>query len=131
MNILDPEFLAFFKCSQQHSLGYMIIGGFAVNYYGYIQNTADLDVWIAPTNENKLAFINTLLCMGYAQNEIDPLYNEDFSLPFKAVIGGIDVLTYLHPVISYNYAEKDKIESKVDEQVIMNIVPFDFLKDIN
>jgi len=31
----------------------MLIGGYAVNYYGYNRNTDDMDVWLAPTNENK------------------------------------------------------------------------------
>ena len=38
---------------------------------GYSRNTGDLDIWIAPTNENKLVFIQTLLCMNYSESEID------------------------------------------------------------
>ena len=51
MNILNPEFLLFLKCAQQNDLPYLVIGGYAVNYYGYNRNTDDMDIWIAPTNE--------------------------------------------------------------------------------
>ena len=51
MDILNDEFLLFLKCAQQSELRYLLIGGYAVNYYGYSRNTDDMDVWLAPTNE--------------------------------------------------------------------------------
>lgn len=67
MDVLNKEFLLFLRCAQQNHLHYLIIGGYAVNYYGYIRNTDDLDIWLAPTNENKESFKKTLRCMGYAE----------------------------------------------------------------
>jgi len=32
---------------------FLIIGGYAVNYYGYNRTTGDLDIWIKPDNFNK------------------------------------------------------------------------------
>ena len=87
MDLLHPEFVSFLSCAKKNSLRYLLIGGYAVNYYGYNRNTHDLDVWIAPTIENRNAFINTLLCMDYSEDEVLPLYNEDFTIPFKADIG--------------------------------------------
>ena len=86
MDILNHEFLLFLKCAQQNSLRYMVIGGYAVNYYGYNRNTDDMDIWIAPTNENKNAFMNTLLCMNYSEQEVSPLHKEDFTKGFMGVI---------------------------------------------
>jgi len=56
MDVLNKEFRLFLQCAQQTRLRYLLIGGYAVNYYGYIRNTDDLDIWLAPTNENKEAF---------------------------------------------------------------------------
>lgn len=50
----------------------MIIGG-----YGFNRNTGDLDIWLAPINENKSFFIQTLLCMDYSESDIAPLYERD------------------------------------------------------
>jgi hypothetical protein len=134
MDILNDEFLLFLKCAQQNNLSYMLIGGYAVNYYGYNRNTDDMDVWIAPTNENKLLFINTLLCMKYSEREVAPLYNEDFTQPFIGNFGSegsdIDVLTVVHHSISYSEAEKNKNIFEILPGIFMNLVPYDFLKDM-
>lgn len=79
MDIEHPEFITFLKCADQNELRYMCIGGYAVNYHGYHPTTEDMDIWIAPTNDNKKLFLNTLLCMGYAQPEIKFIRAEDFT----------------------------------------------------
>lgn len=112
----------------------MLIGGYAVNYYGYNRNTNDMDVWIAPTNENKLLFINTLLCMKYSEREVDPLFQEDFTQSFVGSFGSegrdIDVLTIVHHSISYIEAEKNKNIFEILPGLFMNLVPYEFLKDM-
>lgn len=30
----------------KHGVDFMLIGGYAVNFYGYSRTTADMDVWI-------------------------------------------------------------------------------------
>ena len=72
---------------QAKSIEIYVIGGYAVNYYGYHSNTEDLDIWIAPTNENKEYFYEYTSCMNYSEEEVTPLYKEDFTHPFKATIG--------------------------------------------
>jgi hypothetical protein len=133
MDILHPEFVLFLTCAAKNNLRYLLIGGYAVNYYGHNRNTNDLDVWLAPTNENKLAFINTLLCMKYSETEVLPLYNEDFTKPFKADIGSpsadIDILTFVHPKISFDDAEKNKEVFSIDN-INMQFVPYNFLKEM-
>lgn len=112
----------------------MLIGGYAVNYYGYNRNTDDMDVWLAPTNDNKQAFINTLLCMNYSENEVALLHNEDFTRYFIGNIGSgdgrIDVLTIVHHALSYDEAEKNKSIFEIQPGITMQFVPYDFLKDI-
>ena len=118
MDLLHPEFVLFLTCAKKTNLRYMVIGGYAVNYYGYNRNTPDLDVWLAPTIKNREAFINTLLCMDYSENELLEFYNEDFTLPFKAHIGSagadIDILTVVHHSLSFDEAEKDKVIFEVE-----------------
>lgn len=131
MDILNEEFLLFLKCAWQNSLRYMLIGGYAVNYYGYNRNTNDLDVWIAPTIENKAKFIDTLLCMKYSEREVAPLKDEDFTQPFIGHFGtpgnDIDVLKVVHHSLSYDEAEKNKEVFEIETGTMMNIVPYHFL----
>ena len=108
----------------------MIIGGYAVNYYGFNRNTGDLDIWLAPTNENKSVFIQTLLCMNYSESDIAPLDNKDFTQPFFTTTGGnfaIDFLTVVHFSLSYDEAESKKEIYEVMPGIFINITPYDFL----
>ena len=51
-----------------HSNGvkYLLIGGYAVNYYGYARSTGDMDIWVdrSPANAEKLAA--ALRALGFA-----------------------------------------------------------------
>ena len=134
MDLLSKEFAWFFTCAQKNSLRYLLIGGYAVNYYGYSRHTADMDIWLAPTNANKISFINTLLCMNYIESETEPLLQEDFTTYFKGTIGSesdkMDVLTMVHHNLSFDEAEKHKSIFEIETGVSINIVPYNFLKEM-
>ncbi len=131
MDLENPEYLLFFKCANNCQLDYLIIGGYAVNYYGYNRNTHDLDIWILPSNENKIKFINTLQCMGYSQQETNPLLEEDFTKPFVGTIGGgdsaLDFLTIIHHTIIFEEAQKSRLQVSLKNEVDIYFVPYNFL----
>jgi len=37
---------------QTHRVEYVLVGGFAVNYYGYVRTTQDIDFLVFPSPEN-------------------------------------------------------------------------------
>ncbi len=131
MDLLHPEFVSFIKCANKNNLRYLLVGGYAVNFHGYNRNTQDLDVWIAPTAENKKAFIDTMLCMNYSQSEVMIFAYEDFSEPFKADIGtavaDIDIMTYVHHLINFDEAENEKEIFFIDEHTSLNFISYKFL----
>ncbi len=133
MDIEHPEFLNFLSCAQKNELRYMCIGGYAVNYYGFHRATEDLDIWIAPTNENKACFFNTLACMGYAQSEFEEIKNEDFTTHFMCTLGArpnvIDILTVIHHAINFDEAEKKMVIHKLDSNLNLKLASYDILKD--
>jgi hypothetical protein len=49
---LTPEFREFLVCLNRAGVEYLLVGGFAVNHYGYHRSTEDIDFWIAVTNAN-------------------------------------------------------------------------------
>lgn len=55
--LLPPDFKEFLKLLNSNKVEYLVVGGYAVNYYGYPRATADLDIWIAidPANARRLA----------------------------------------------------------------------------
>lgn len=134
MDIENKEFLLFLKCAQENKLRYLCIGGYAVNYYGFHRVTDDMDIWIAPTNENKTCFLNTLRCMQYSESEIELIKEEDFSTYFMCSLGSrphvIDIITIIHKNIDFVEAEKNVTVHNMENNLQLKLVPYDFLKDI-
>jgi len=93
-----------------------------------------MDIWLAPDNINRDAFINTLLCMNYSENEVAPLREEDFTIPFVGTIGAaesaIDVLTFVHHSISYAEAEQNKNAFEIQPGLMLHVVPYIILKEM-
>jgi predicted nucleotidyltransferase len=49
---LTPEFREFLECLNHAGVEYLLVGGYAVNHYGYHRFTEDIDFWIAVSDEN-------------------------------------------------------------------------------
>ena len=134
MDIENKEFLSFLKCAGKNNLRYLCIGGYAVNYYGFHRATDDMDIWIAPTTQNKKHFLDVLSCMGYSNSEVDAIREEDFTTYFMCTLGErphvIDVLTIVHKNISFDEAEAKSINHSIAPDIELKMVPYDFLKDI-
>ena len=53
---LPRDFKEFLKLLDKHGVEYLLIGGYAVSYYGYPRPTSDMDIWIAmhPDNASRI-----------------------------------------------------------------------------
>jgi hypothetical protein len=49
---LHPDFKDFLRLLNSHKIEYLVVGGYAVGYYGYPRATGDMDVWIAVSETN-------------------------------------------------------------------------------
>ena len=49
---LSDDFRDFLKCLNDAGVEYLLVGGHAVAYHGYVRPTRDMDVWIAVSPEN-------------------------------------------------------------------------------
>ena len=133
-DIGDEQFLIFLAAMQKRQVRYMLIGGMAVNFHGYIRTTQDMDIWLAPTNENRDLFFEVLLDIGYTEEEITIYRDEDFTTFFKCSIGdvssSIDCLTFVHPNINFDEAENAMIKHELGNGVVLNVVNYDFLRNM-
>lgn len=43
---LPPDFKEFLRLLNEHRVEYLVVGGYAVGYYGYPRATVDMDIWI-------------------------------------------------------------------------------------
>lgn len=53
MDILDDEILELWKALEKKKVLYLMVGGFAINLNGFNRFTADIDIWIKDTKENR------------------------------------------------------------------------------
>ena len=85
------------KLFSKHDVSYALVGGFAVNYYGYIRTTQDMDILIFPSKKNASKVMSALSDFGFGKAGIE---KEIFEEPGNAVHLGvepnrIDLLTHL------------------------------------
>lgn len=61
---LPPDFKEFLKLLNLNGVEYLLIGGYAVGYYGYPRATADMDIWIHVATENAERIMKALATFG-------------------------------------------------------------------
>ena len=68
---LHPDFREFLKLLNAVRVEYLLIGGYAVGYYGYARTTLDMDIWIAlkPGNANKM--MRVMSRFGFPAGSVD------------------------------------------------------------
>lgn len=87
MNIFFPEHRLVLQSLQEHSVDFVLIGGFAVNYYGYNRVTGDMDLWLKPDNANKDRLLSALSRLGFDDEGISVIRSWDFNMPQRFYIG--------------------------------------------
>ncbi len=69
---LPQDFKEFLKLLKEHNVRYLLIGGYAVGFYGYPHATADMDIWIAIHPENANRIVTVLKEFGFDVPELSP-----------------------------------------------------------
>ncbi|MBS1622212.1 MAG: hypothetical protein JSS80_11315 [Bacteroidetes bacterium] len=87
MNIFYQEHRIILKTLLEHRVDFILIGGYAVNYYGYNRVTGDMDIWLAPDNDNKEMLLKALASLGFDEDGINTIRSWDFTKPQKFHIG--------------------------------------------
>lgn len=117
MNILLEEHLKILSCLLKHEVDFMLIGGYAVIYYGYKRTTGDMDLWLKPSNENKRKLCDALTEAGFETEDIIHLESLDFEQTLVFSLGTepqkIDFLTRIS-LVDYETANQNKIVGNVD-----------------
>ena len=65
MSLLPPDFSEFLRLLNSHDVRYLLVGGYAVGYYGYPRATADMDIWVETRPENVAKVIAALADFGF------------------------------------------------------------------
>ncbi len=66
---LPSDFREFLRLLNSHSVEYLLIGGYAVGYYGYPRATGDMDLWVSATAENARKVLAVMEDFGFSGQE--------------------------------------------------------------
>jgi predicted nucleotidyltransferase len=74
--MVKPRFPAdlreFLKLLNSARVEYLLIGGYAVGYYGYPRATGDLDIWVAISDKNARKLVRVLKDFGFDVPNLSP-----------------------------------------------------------
>jgi predicted nucleotidyltransferase len=77
VEFLNPEYKEFIQLLNKHQVEYFLLGGYAVNFYGYRRATQDVDFMIRATNENGKKLLDAIEEFGYNTEEYSKENFED------------------------------------------------------
>src|SRR4051794_15556005 len=69
---LPPDFKDFLQLLNSEGVEYLLVGGYAVGFYGYPRATGDLDVWIAASDTNAGKVVEVLRRFGFSATTVKP-----------------------------------------------------------
>lgn len=125
--IFTSDMLELIEIFERLGVEYVLVGGFAVNYYGYVRTTQDVDILLYPSPENAGKVMEALAEFGFGQAGIPP---ECFTREGTAVHLGeepnrIDLLTHLKGVSNETvFANLERVEY---QGVSLKLISFDDL----
>jgi hypothetical protein len=59
------DFAEFVTLLEKHKVEYLVIGGYAVGFWGHVRFTGDLDIWLKPTAENAFKILSAIRDFGF------------------------------------------------------------------
>jgi len=87
MNIFFDQHLKILHSLIRYKVRFILIGGYAVNFHGYIRATGDMDLWLEPSKDNQKHFVAMLKAEGFSEDSIRSVAALDFSQPSAFHIG--------------------------------------------
>ncbi len=86
---LPSDFKEFLRLLISHQVEFLLIGGHAVGYYGYVRATADMDIWVRSDAGNASRIVSAIRDFGFSQRELN---EELFLQPSRIVRMGVPPL---------------------------------------
>lgn len=62
---IPNDFKEFLRLLQEHEVAHLLVGGYAVGYYGHPRATGDMDIWVKPHPDNAPRIVAALKDFGF------------------------------------------------------------------
>jgi uncharacterized protein (DUF1919 family) len=92
----DKQINEFIELATQENVRMLLVGGGAVNFYGYQRHSADVDFWIEVTDENLQKLITVFQKMDYSIQQFPKEVkeqNQNISIKFSPVGLNLELIT--------------------------------------
>ena len=119
MEKLNKNFADFLRLLTEKKVKYLVIGGYAVAFHGFVRATGDLDVFVEISDENAEKLVSTFSDFGFA----DPALTKELFLEKGKIVRigvppiRIEILNDISGVC-FSDCYKDRIEEKIGELTI-------------
>ncbi|MCP5100982.1 MAG: nucleotidyltransferase family protein [Chloroflexi bacterium] len=125
---LPSDFKEFLKLLNEHDVRYLLIGGYAVSYYGYPRATVDMDIWVAIEPQNAEKIVIVLEEFGFDLPELTPslFLEKDKIVRMGVPPMRLEILTTISGV-EFDKCYAERTTDKVDD-IEVNIISLDNLK---
>lgn len=71
MERLDRDFADFLRLLNSHGVEYLVIGGYAVGYHGFVRATGDLDLFVRMSPSNAASLVKVFGDFGFTTPELN------------------------------------------------------------
>ena len=86
IDYFHPEYQEFIRLLNHHEVSYVLIGGIAVNIYGYHRATGDMDILYENSELNITRLKKVIISLGY---DLENLKKQDFLAPTHIRLGEV------------------------------------------
>ena len=127
----NSEVYRFIEACNKFGVRMILVGGSAVNYYGYKRHSADIDFWIDTSSMNLEKLLKALVILQYKIDSFpDDVKNghQNISMKFSPDLE-IELITSFNPGKTFEESFNASVEFIVDGQKLYkwNIISFDDL----
>ena len=125
---LPEDFKEFLRLLNSHHVEYLLIGGFAVGYYGHLRATNDMHVWVAVSPHNARRLVTVLEEFGFGVPEL----SEDLFLEKDKIVRmgvpplRIEILTDISGV-TFAECYENRVVDQIDSDPV-NLIDLKHLK---
>lgn len=123
MDVLDEEFIRFWRVLNEHQVRYIMVGGIATRFHGYNRATDDVDIWIEDTLVNRQNLRQAFAELGYGDfASIETMQFVPGWTSFYAAGVELDIMTEMKGIDNESFSDCFAKASISDLEGVM--VPF-------
>ena len=131
-NIWKENIDTFLKLANKHKVRMLLVGGGAVNFYGFQRHSADVDFWVDTKKDNLNRLLEVFNEMGYEITDFPESVKEqkqNISVKFSPADLDLELITKFSVNKSFDQAYKDSTVVTIEGSKLMkwNVLSVDDL----